>query len=182
MLRVNLLERVSLIEYADDAALTITGRDRQVTQEKLNLVMRRINLWMGEHGLQLAIPKTEIILLTRRRVSTEIDVIVDDGGNPHAIQAKTAVKYLGVLLDYKLNFRGHFQKSCEKAASVASSLSRLMANIGGPKPGTRRLLMSVVNSVLLYGSEVWADTTKVAKYRQIISSVQRQAALRIASA
>ena len=53
-----------------------------------------------------------------------------------------------------------------------------MANIGGK----RRLLMSVVNSVLLYGSEVWADTTKVAKYRQKISSVQRQAALRIASA
>ena len=42
--------------------------------------------------------------------------------------------------------------------------------------------MSVVNSVLLYGSEVWADTTKIAKYRQKISYVQRQAALRIASA
>ena len=42
--------------------------------------------------------------------------------------------------------------------------------------------MSVVNSVMLYGSEVWADTVKIAKYRQKISSVQRQAALRIASA
>ena len=42
--------------------------------------------------------------------------------------------------------------------------------------------MSVVNSVLLYGSEFRADTTKAAKYRQKISSVQRQAALRITSA
>ena len=42
--------------------------------------------------------------------------------------------------------------------------------------------MSVVNSILLYGSEVWADTTKIAKYRQKISSVQRQTALKIASA
>ena len=99
----------------------------QVTQERLNLVMRRINLWMGEHGLQLAIPKTEIVLLTRRRVSTEINVIVDDGGNPLTIRTKTAVKYLGVLLDNKLTFWEHFQRSCEKAASVASSLSRLMA-------------------------------------------------------
>ena len=40
----------------------------------------------------------------------------------------------------------------------------------------------VVNSVLLYGSEVWADTTKIAKCRQKISSAQRQVALRIASA
>ena len=42
--------------------------------------------------------------------------------------------------------------------------------------------MSVVNSVLLYGSEFWADITKIAKYRQKISSVLRQATLRIASA
>ena len=88
---------------------------------------------MGEHGLQLAIPKTEIVLLTRRRVSTDIVINLDDGGNPHTIQAKTSVKYLGVLFDNKLNFGEHFQKSCERAASVASSLSRLMANIGGPK-------------------------------------------------
>ena len=75
----------------------------QATQERLNLVMSQINLWMDEHGLQLAIPKTEIVLLTRRRVSTDIDVNVDDSGNPHTIRTKTAVQYLGVLLDNKLN-------------------------------------------------------------------------------
>ena len=75
-MRIHLPEGVYLIGYADDVALTITSRDMQVTQERLNLVMRRINLWMGEHGLQLAIPKTD----------------------PHTIRTKTAVKYLGVLL------------------------------------------------------------------------------------
>ena len=60
-MRVHLPEGVSLIGYADDVALTVTGRDMQETQERLNLVMRRINLWMGEHGLQLAIPKTEFV-------------------------------------------------------------------------------------------------------------------------
>ena len=74
----------------------------QVTQERLNLVMRQINLRMGEHGFQLVIPKTEIVLLTRRRVSTDIEVNFDDGGNPHTIRAKTAVKYLRVLLNKKL--------------------------------------------------------------------------------
>ena len=47
----------------------------QVTQDRLNLVIRRINLWMGEHGLQLAIPKTEIELLTRRKFPTDINVM-----------------------------------------------------------------------------------------------------------
>ena len=52
-----------------------------------------------------------------------------------------------------------------------TSLSRLVDNIGGQKPEKRRLLMSVVNSVLLYESEIWADTTKISKYRQKISSL-----------
>ena len=98
MFRVHLPVGVSLIGYADDVALTITGGDMQETQERLNLVKRRINLWMGEHGLPLAIPKTEIVLLTRRRISTDIEEKVEDGGNPHTIRAKTAVKYLGVLI------------------------------------------------------------------------------------
>ena len=118
LLRVDLPEGVYLIGYADDLALTIKGRDMQVTQERLNLVMRLINLSrarVGEHGLRLAIPKTEIVLLTRRRVSTVIDVIVDDGGNSYTIRTRTAVKYLGVLLDNKLNFGEHLQRSCEKS-------------------------------------------------------------------
>ena len=76
----------------------------QMTQKRLNLVMRQINLWMGEHGLQLAIPKTEIALLTHQKVSTDIDVNMDIGGNLHTIRAKTSVKYLEVLFDNKLNF------------------------------------------------------------------------------
>ena len=49
-------------------------------------------------------------LILKPWVSTDIEVNVDDGGNPHTIRAKTAVKYLGVLLDNKLNFGEHFQK------------------------------------------------------------------------
>ena len=40
LLRVHFLEVGSLIRYADDVAPTITGRDMQVTQERLTLVMR----------------------------------------------------------------------------------------------------------------------------------------------
>ena len=90
LLRVHLPEGVSLIGYADDVALTIKCRDMQVPQERLKQVMRQINLWMGVHGLQLAIPKMEIVLLTRRRVSTDIEVNVDDGGNPHTIQSQNS--------------------------------------------------------------------------------------------
>ena len=112
---------------------------------------------------------TRFILSVIEKISANNvkNVIVDDGGNPHTIRTKTAVKYLEDKLDNKLNFWEQFQRLCEKAESVASSFSRLMANIGGPKSGKRKLLMSVVNSVLIYGSEIWADTTKIGKYTHI---------------
>ena len=56
-----------------------------------------------------------------------------------------------------------------------------MANVGGPAAGRRRLLMSVTNSILLYGCEVWADALKQEKYRKQMAAVQRRGALRIAN-
>ena len=113
---------------------------------------------------EVQVEEEEVNQTTTNKIKNKIQkikVIVDDGGNPDTIRTKTAVKYLGVLLDNKLTFGE--QRAREKAATITSSLSRLMANIGGPKTGKRKLLMSVVNSVLLYESEVWADTTKIAK-------------------
>ncbi|GBP17633.1 Retrovirus-related Pol polyprotein from type-1 retrotransposable element R1 2 [Eumeta japonica] len=61
-------------------------------------------------------------------------------------------------------------------------LSRLMANIGGPTQSKRRLIMETVNSILLYGSEIWGDALVAKTRRKVLESVQRTAALRVASA
>ncbi|XP_062135666.1 uncharacterized protein LOC133845272 [Drosophila sulfurigaster albostrigata] len=57
-----------------------------------------------------------------------------------------------------------------------------MANVGGPTEGKRKLLMSTVNSILLYGSEAWADTLTIQQKCKTLLAVQRTAALRVTSA
>ena len=98
------------------------------------------------------------------------------------VQTKTAAKYLGVVLDRRLTWWEHIQAVCDKAARVVLSLSRLMGNVGGPRSSKRRLLMSTVNAILLYGAELWAGAMRVNKYSKRILSVQRRAALRVACA
>ncbi|XP_046145762.1 uncharacterized protein LOC123989125 [Osmia bicornis bicornis] len=56
-----------------------------------------------------------------------------------------------------------------------------MANIGGPRPAKRRLLITSVESVLLYGAEIWAGALRFEKYRRRLAAVQRRCALRVAS-
>ncbi|XP_075170256.1 uncharacterized protein LOC142242576 [Haematobia irritans] len=57
-----------------------------------------------------------------------------------------------------------------------------MANIGGPLPKKRKLLMEACNSILLYGCEVWGMSLQARQRANKLLSVQRTAALREASA
>lgn len=178
LLRLEIPSNASLVAYADDVAAVIVERSADLAQLTLNQVMRRVDRWMTEHGLTLALDKTEVLMLTRRRVPTIIPVFV---GTEHT-ETRGEVKYLGITLDTKLTFWPHIKRTAERAAAKVASLTRLMANTHGPKPSTRRLLMSTAHSILLYGAEVWADALTIKKYRKTMTYVQRQGALRIACA
>ena len=156
--------------------LVITVRNLEEAQRKLDVAMRHILNWLREHSLQLTTQKSEIVLLTRKRIDTIAPVRIVDV----TIETKKAVKYLGLWLDNKLSFYEHIRQTSEKASKVAATLSWLMANVGGPKPSRRRLLMSVVHSILLYGAEVWAEALDVEFHRKKPGAVQRRCALRIA--
>ncbi|KAJ8970334.1 hypothetical protein NQ317_017552 [Molorchus minor] len=134
--------------------------------------------WLEDHGLSLAREKTELLLLTKQRIPAAIPFQVED----EEMEVKAVVKYLGVRLDTKLTFWAQIQHAAEAASKVTTALSRLMANVGGPTAKKRRLLMSVTDSIILYGCEIWADALQKEKYRKVVASVQRRGALRIASA
>ena len=58
-------------------------------------------------------------------------------------------------------------------AIFISLLSGLMANIGGPTQSRRRLMMAITDSILLYGSEIWADALRAESGLRILSSHRR---------
>ncbi|XP_043275310.1 uncharacterized protein [Venturia canescens] len=70
LLRLEMPLGVTLVAYANDVAAVITERSPELAQLKLNQTMRRVGRWMTDHGLQLATEKTELSLLTRRRIQT----------------------------------------------------------------------------------------------------------------
>ncbi|KAG8228858.1 hypothetical protein J437_LFUL008354 [Ladona fulva] len=137
--------------------------------------MRRVNAWMENHGLHLALSKTEIVMLRRKRICTITEMRVGS----KITETKESARYLGVEFD-SLTFWPQIKKSSDKVAATTVSLSRLMANVGGPKQCKRKLLMAVVESQLLYGAEIWVSALNIVKYRNCITVVQRRGALRVA--
>ncbi|KAJ8980479.1 hypothetical protein NQ317_013232 [Molorchus minor] len=178
ILKMEVPRNTFLVGYADDIATVVVARDIEEAQNGLNQVMRRAGAWLEDHGLSLAREKTELLLLTKQRIPAAIPFQVED----EEMEVKAVVKYLGVRLDTKLTFWAQIQHAAEAASKVTTALSRLMANVGGPTAKKRRLLMSVTDSIILYGCEIWADALQKEKYRKVVASVQRRGALRIASA
>nr|XP_043069937.1 uncharacterized protein LOC122322286 [Drosophila bipectinata]XP_043069938.1 uncharacterized protein LOC122322287 [Drosophila bipectinata]XP_043069939.1 uncharacterized protein LOC122322288 [Drosophila bipectinata] len=60
------------------------------------------------------------------------------------------------MLDNRMSYGAHVEYSTIKAARIQGALSGMLPNVGGPKEGRRRLLASVVTSVLLYAAPIWA--------------------------
>jgi hypothetical protein len=92
------------------------------------------------------------------------------------------IKYLGVWLDYRRGFQEHIRQTALKATRTTTGLVRLMANVGGPSAGKRKLLSSVVISMMLYGAPAWVRALNTAKACEQYERVQRTIALRVCSA
>ena len=67
-------EGASLVGYADNIVLVITVRNLEEAQKKLDVTLRRILKWLPEHSLPLDTHKSEIVLLTRKRIDTIVPV------------------------------------------------------------------------------------------------------------
>ncbi|XP_057654720.1 uncharacterized protein LOC130892976 [Diorhabda carinulata] len=100
----------------------------------------------------------------------------------HDTQSIPNIRYLGVVLDARLKYKEHIASVSRKASAFQGAFSRIVSNIGGPRQTRRRLLATVVSSVLLYGAPVWEKSLEITSYRKTMLSVQRLSAIRVALA
>ncbi|XP_029173949.1 uncharacterized protein LOC114942695 [Nylanderia fulva] len=133
---------------------------------------------MEQMELELAEHKTEGVLITSKKTVETVTLKVGE----HGIVTQSSIRYLGVLIDSRLNFKAQVENASTKAASVGKTLSWLMPNVGGPKQKKRALLASVTTSVMIYGIAIWADALATRSMCRKVTSVYRLSALRVASA
>lgn len=95
LIRTEITEETLLVGYVDDVAAVIVARDVEMVLLKLNEAMRTINGWMTDHGLSLVLRKTEIVILTKKRMNAILPLRVRE----ETVVTKPAAKYLGVMID-----------------------------------------------------------------------------------
>lgn len=170
-------EGVKLIGFADDIAMVVTARNEDLLMSTTNIAIVRIANWLHDNKLQLAPEKTEAVLLTTKRKISAIQFNVLGT----ELSPTTAIKYLGVWLDTKLTFAEHINRTVQKAEKTMTAILSLMPNIGGPRASKRRILISVVQSQLLYAAPVWHKITENQKLLRRFTRLQRIMCIRVCS-
>lgn len=178
LLNINLQVGAKLVGYADDIALVINQPTAELVEIIANDSLSRCNRWLCKNGLELAVPKTEAMLVTNRRVFNMPKIHLQNSD----IGMKRSICYLGIQLDDKLGFGQHVRNIRDKALRTASSLARIMPNCGGPRPYIRRLINSVVHSQLLYAAPAITRALNAEYNVRELRKPQRVSALRIISA
>ena len=176
VLELNIPDEASIIGFADDIAIVIRARFLDEVEMYANDTIRIIKDWLQKTGLELADHKTEAVLISSRRKKESVNIKVGTAD----IRSKTSIKYLGVMIDERLNFKAHMEYACERAAAVNNTLSRIMPNVGGPRQSRRLLISRVTTSILMYGAPIWAKSIRSISRKNVLS-LFRQCCLRVCS-
>ncbi|XP_037301598.1 uncharacterized protein LOC119191832 [Manduca sexta] len=170
---------VAVVCYADDTLVTATARTFQraslLASFGTELVVRRIR----RLGLAVALHKTEALAFHGPRSRPPIEAYISVEGVRTPVGSK--MKYLGLHLDSRWDFRAHFEALSPKLVRTAGALGRLLPNVEGPGNPCRNLYAGVVRSMALYGSPVWANSLNDRCVR-LLRRPQRMVAQRIVRA
>jgi len=167
--------QVQLMAFEDDVAIICTCEILCHMQEEImKITISRIIRYITENGLELAIHKTEVLVLSHRRKHNSISIKIDG----HLISSKPNINYLGLQVDSRMKFSNHAELASERATTAVKSLNIIMPNFGGPKECYRWLIASVNNPRLIYAAQIRQDTisTKAINY---LKAIQSRSTLRV---
>ena len=140
--------------FADDLVVAATGRHLPSLIGNMQHIVNIIHDWCKHNDLQLSPSKTHLVLFTRRRKIVIDTPITLDG---HALSYSSEVRYLGVILDQKLNWVKHVDHVTSKATSSLHTARRAIGKSWGLSAKTSKwIYQSVVTPAISYGSLVWA--------------------------
>lgn len=176
-LEMKLTRGARIIGFADDAILIVEAGNEIQLELRMEENISRIKSWLESRELEMAVHKTEALLVTKRKKYRKPKLEIEGV----AIEWKNQITYLGVEIDRNLSFGPHINKVALKASKTIGNLCRLMPNVGGSKEKKRKLIASVATSQMLYAAPAWREGASKTSYLKRLTAVHRLGALRIVS-
>ena len=141
-------------QYADDTTLYTVSDNITDLSNNLSMDLAGVTEWVERNGLQLNQAKTQMILLSRKKRSKELEnVVVKLKGQEVARSRK--VKYLGVWVDEGLTWVDHVEAVRRKCLGGLAKLRRLRDTL--PAALKKNIYNALVLPHLDYCCVLWQE-------------------------
>ena len=148
------------IFYADDGVFYVTGDSVSECVVLINEVIDNLSLWLSKNKLIPNTGKTKLMLFTPKIVNHYPNIYF----NNSKLEWVDTFKYLGVILDAKLNFISHVKNVKQKLSKLRGTfyaISNLM-----PQKTLLQIYNSLVYSTINQNVIIWGGVSEI--YRREI--------------
>jgi hypothetical protein len=147
--------------YADDMATYAHSFYAQAAITQNQIHVRKLENYYKSWKLKINESKTENIIFARKR--TNINILSKLRVGDHQITPSKSVKYLGLQLDPRLNFKKHIHSSINKGNAALRTLYPLLAKNSGLGQENKVLIYKqIIRPIITYGAPIWSHISNYA--------------------
>lgn len=140
--------------FADDTGIYTAAKNSNTIIRTLNSAFVKLNEYYDRWKIQINHSKTQAILFAFNNSRKRQPSIPLLSGSTEIPFSQT-VKYLGMTLDAKLNYKAHIQITKQKAANSLRATYPLLANKRLSTSNKMIIFKSIIRPILAYAAPVW---------------------------
>ena len=116
----NISEIMKFVLFADDTNILCKHENYVSLCELVNIEMSKLSKWFSINKLSLKVKKTSYMLFGNRHVNNDIKIRID----MEEIEKVHVTKFLGVYIDYRLDWKRHIDHIINKVTQLFTELVR----------------------------------------------------------
>ena len=141
--------------FADDTSVSCSSNDLADSINIMQTELQKIHNWLNANKLSLNVKKTKFMLIepnTKRKSTLEPSLHI----NHNLIERVKQFNFLGIFLNYQLNWKTHIDYICKKIARNTGVINHIKNYIN--KKSLFILYYSLIYPYLIYGITLWGNT------------------------
>ncbi len=148
----DICQDIVLQMYADDTVVYASGNTSTSVADKLNANLDKISSWLSSSCLTLNTQKKTLFAFPLKKLP--LTQLLNVQINGELIEQVSEVKYLGINIDYQLNFKSHIKIICK---TIKANLGCFMIRNCLSLDCAFICINSMILSHISYGLTTWSQ-------------------------
>lgn len=144
--------------FADDTAFFADSKYLQIAIKKIQNRLHGYVKYLEKWRITMNADKTQLAILTMGSRKKNVKLYIKINGKE--VKAQRIVKYLGIFMDARLNFREQVNENIRKTSAAIKATYSLLKRGYLSQSNKKLIYTAILRPILLYGSELMRNISK----------------------